>query len=54
MKERGTGGSIVNVSSVGALYGVPSFGVYTSSKGAVEVLTKCMAVEFGPHKVRYQ
>ncbi|XP_054713986.1 carbonyl reductase [NADPH] 2-like [Uloborus diversus] len=52
MKARGQGGSIVNVSSTLGLYAAPSYGVYCGSKGAVHQLTRSMAVEFGPHKIR--
>jgi NAD(P)-dependent dehydrogenase (short-subunit alcohol dehydrogenase family) len=47
------GGSIVNVASFVALVGctVPQ-DAYTASKGAVISLTRSLAVQFGPHKVR--
>lgn len=52
MVKRG-GGSIINVASFVALLGctVPQ-DAYTASKGAVIALTKSMAVQFGPHKIR--
>ncbi|XP_055937592.1 L-xylulose reductase-like [Argiope bruennichi] len=52
MKTRGTGGSIVNVSSVMGFTVAPSYGVYCASKGAVDQLTRSMAVEFGPYNIR--
>ncbi|XP_071033525.1 L-xylulose reductase isoform X2 [Parasteatoda tepidariorum] len=52
MKERGQGGSIVNVSSIAAFRTAPTLGVYSSGKGAVDQLTRCMATEYGPHNIR--
>ena len=48
------GGSIVNTSSVSAFRGSvgrPSH-AYAASKGAVLALTRSMAVEYGPKKIR--
>jgi 3(or 17)beta-hydroxysteroid dehydrogenase len=42
MKERG--GSIINMSSMAALIGVPLFAAYTASKGAIRSLTKSVAL----------
>ena len=50
MKPGGTagrGGSIINLSSVAGLIGVPGHTAYGSSKGAVRLYTKHAAVEFG-------
>jgi len=43
----GRGGSIVNLSSVAGLIGVPGHTAYGSTKGAVRLYTKHAAVEFG-------
>ena len=51
MKASG-GGSIVNISSMAGLVGVPGISAYTASKGAVRLLTKSIAVEYGPHNIR--
>ncbi|GBM48590.1 L-xylulose reductase [Araneus ventricosus] len=51
MKTRGKGGAIVNVSSVMGFTVAPGYGVYCASKGAVDQLTRSMAVEFGPCNV---
>ncbi len=50
---RSGGGSVINVASFVALVGctVPQ-DVYTASKGAVLALTKSLAVQFGPQRVR--
>jgi NAD(P)-dependent dehydrogenase (short-subunit alcohol dehydrogenase family) len=52
MVERGEGGSIINVSSQMGHVGAPRRTVYCATKHAVEGLTKAMAVELAPHKVR--
>jgi NAD(P)-dependent dehydrogenase (short-subunit alcohol dehydrogenase family) len=46
------GGSIVNVTSRLATIGVPTMGVYSSSKGAIRSLTRSAAVELAPHGIR--
>jgi len=51
MRKRG-GGAIVNISSVAGLTGSTGSTAYHGSKGAVRLLSKQAAVEFGPEKVR--
>jgi 3-oxoacyl-[acyl-carrier protein] reductase len=46
------GGCFVNIASTAGLRPRPGLTVYNSSKGAVIVLSKSMAAEFGPDKVR--
>ncbi len=46
------GGSIINVASVAALTGAPLQGVYAMTKAAVISMTKTLAVELGPSKIR--
>ena len=46
------GGSIVNVASMSGLIGQPEFATYNASKGAVITMTKCMALDLAPHKIR--
>jgi len=46
------GGSVINMASVVALMGFPGRDCYTAAKGGVASLTRSLAVEFGPKKVR--
>jgi NAD(P)-dependent dehydrogenase (short-subunit alcohol dehydrogenase family) len=46
------GGSIVNTASGWGLAGGPRAAVYCASKGAVVLLTKAMAIDHGPQKIR--
>ena len=49
----GTGGSIINISSICSHVGTPGVHVgYHASKGGIRALTKAAAAEFGPHKIR--
>jgi NAD(P)-dependent dehydrogenase (short-subunit alcohol dehydrogenase family) len=44
-------GSIVNVTSAARIQAVPGFGAYIAAKGAIEALTKTLALEVAPHGV---
>jgi NAD(P)-dependent dehydrogenase (short-subunit alcohol dehydrogenase family) len=46
------GGSVINMSSVLALVGTKGKHAYTAAKGAISALTRAMAVEYAPHKIR--
>ncbi len=46
------GGAVVNTASSAAVIGVPGSDSYTASKGATLSLTRSLAVEYGPKKVR--
>jgi NAD(P)-dependent dehydrogenase (short-subunit alcohol dehydrogenase family) len=46
------GGSVINSTSITALIGTRGKDAYTAAKGAIIALTRSMAVEFAPHKVR--
>ena len=51
-KEFGpNGGSIINVSSL-ASAGVPEAAVYSGTKGAIDAITRGLAAELGPRKIR--
>jgi NAD(P)-dependent dehydrogenase (short-subunit alcohol dehydrogenase family) len=49
---RAGGGSVINMSSNVALMGVPGRDCYTAAKGGVAAITRSMAVEFAPQRVR--
>jgi NAD(P)-dependent dehydrogenase (short-subunit alcohol dehydrogenase family) len=51
MVERG-GGAIINLGSWVVRLGIPVASLYSSTKGAIETLTKAWAAEFGPAGVR--
>ncbi|TXL85438.1 glucose 1-dehydrogenase [Streptomyces sp. IB2014 016-6] len=51
MVEAG-GGAIINLGSWIARLGVPAGALYSSTKGAMETLTRAWAAEFGPRGVR--
>jgi 3-oxoacyl-[acyl-carrier protein] reductase len=46
------GGSVINISSVVATVAPATSTVYSATKGAVDVVTKALAKELGPRKIR--
>jgi 3-oxoacyl-[acyl-carrier protein] reductase len=50
--RRQRGGCMVNIASTAAIRPRPGLTVYNSSKGAVVLMSKSMAAEFGPDKIR--
>jgi NAD(P)-dependent dehydrogenase (short-subunit alcohol dehydrogenase family) len=48
----GRGGAIVNISSIAAVQGAAGSAAYCASKGGLEALTRAMAVELAPLRVR--
>jgi NAD(P)-dependent dehydrogenase (short-subunit alcohol dehydrogenase family) len=46
------GGVVINLGSWIARLGIPVSALYSSTKGAMETLTRAWAAEFGPHGVR--
>lgn len=51
MVKRNTG-SIINITSMAAIYGIPNVTAYTASKTGVLGLTRSMAVDLSPNGVR--
>jgi 3-oxoacyl-[acyl-carrier protein] reductase len=52
VKHLGEGGSIINIGSSITSLTPPDTAVYTASKGAVDMITRVFAKEFGPRKIR--
>jgi NAD(P)-dependent dehydrogenase (short-subunit alcohol dehydrogenase family) len=52
MKENGTGGSIINISSICSVLSVKNLICYSTSKGGIEAMSKQMAVELAPYNIR--
>ena len=50
--DAGRGGSIINMASPVAERGYPNTAIYSLVKGAIVTLTKTLAAELGPRKVR--
>jgi 3-oxoacyl-[acyl-carrier protein] reductase len=46
------GGNIINLSSVVATRGIPNASVYSATKAAIEAITRSLAQELGPRKIR--
>lgn len=46
------GGSIVNIASMSGVIAQPNFATYNSSKGAVLMMTKCMALDLARWNIR--
>ncbi|HWE99303.1 MAG TPA: SDR family oxidoreductase [Caulobacteraceae bacterium] len=51
MRDAG-GGAIVNLSSINALLGPPLLANYVAAKGAINAITKTLAREWGPLRIR--
>jgi NAD(P)-dependent dehydrogenase (short-subunit alcohol dehydrogenase family) len=52
MVKQGHGGAIINMSSVNAVLAIPNQVPYVVSKGAINQLTKVMALSLAPHGIR--
>ncbi len=47
-----SGGSIVNISSIVSSMAVPNAAVYSATKGALDAITRSLAKELGPRRIR--
>jgi NAD(P)-dependent dehydrogenase (short-subunit alcohol dehydrogenase family) len=52
MIEQGSGGAIVNISSLNAFYALEQISVYGPAKAGLSQLTRVMALEWAPHGIR--
>lgn len=52
MRAHGRGGSIINISSVAGLFGVPYCSAYAAAKGGVRLFSKVVAVECAKEGIR--
>jgi hypothetical protein len=50
-RKQGGGGKIINVVSLGGVVGLALVPAYCASKGAVALLTKQLAIDYGPDKI---
>ena len=50
--EKAGGGSIVNLGSISSFIAQPNFVTYNTTKAAVSSMTRCMALDLGPKKIR--
>ncbi|MEW6300302.1 MAG: glucose 1-dehydrogenase, partial [Thermodesulfobacteriota bacterium] len=50
--RRAGGGSIINISSIAGIVGLPNIPAYQASKGAVRLLTKHAAIQYAKDKIR--
>ncbi|KAJ0283661.1 hypothetical protein CBS470a_007201 [Colletotrichum nupharicola] len=50
--KQGSGGVMLNISSIGSVRPRPGLVWYNASKGAVSNATKGLAAEYGPHQIR--
>jgi 3-oxoacyl-[acyl-carrier protein] reductase len=46
------GGSVINISSTASEDAIPTASVYSATKGAVDTITRVLAAELGPRKIR--
>jgi len=52
MRKVGKGGSIINLSSIGGLLGIPACAAYGAAKGGVRIFSKTVAMECAADNIR--
>jgi NAD(P)-dependent dehydrogenase (short-subunit alcohol dehydrogenase family) len=52
MVAAGTGGAVVNISSIHAHGGLPGHSAYAATKGAITAWTRQLAIELAPERIR--
>ncbi len=52
MVERGGGGKLIGIGSIGEIYGMPRQAAYSASKGALGGMVRSLAVEFSRHDIQ--
>ena len=52
MRAQGSGGSIIHISSIASAIGIPGLLSYSAAKGGLNQLTRVMAVELAPERIR--
>jgi NAD(P)-dependent dehydrogenase (short-subunit alcohol dehydrogenase family) len=52
MIAQGNGGAIINIASINARQPAEGLSAYCAAKAGVEMLTRCAAMELGPHNIR--
>lgn len=51
MIEQGRGGKVILLSSARGMLGMANYAAYSPSKGAVNLMAKSLACEWGPHRI---
>ena len=52
LRAQGRGGSIINISSTAGIRPRPGLVWYNGTKGAMNTMTQCMAIELAPDNIR--
>ena len=49
---KASGGAIVNISSIAAVVGIPLTAAYSTTKGGLDALTRCLAIDYAKQGIR--